>query len=138
MSPGWRSLFTRSPEKDPLGKQIERAGARYLCSQGLELVTRNYHCRRGEIDLVMREQQLLVFVEVRYRTSAAFGSPAESVTRAKQRKLIAAAQHYIASKQLGETLCYRFDVLAVTASRSTKTRLQFSWIQDAFQPDFQP
>ena len=135
MSPGWRSLFTpRSPEKS-IGKQVEQASARFLQAQGLTLLDRNYHCRRGEIDLIMREQDMVVFVEVRYRRSSEFGSPAESVTRPKQQKLMVAAQHYIASRGLGESLCYRFDVLAVTASRSTKSQLQFNWIQNAFQPD---
>ncbi len=138
MSPGWRSLFSPPHKPGAFGKQIEQAGAKYLQQHGLKLVDQNHHCRRGEIDLIMREQELLVFVEVRFRRSATFGDGAESVTHAKQLKLIAAARHYIQSRGLGETLCYRFDVLAVTASGSTQSQLQFSWIQDAFQLNNQP
>ena len=81
------------------GAQAEQAAAAYLVKRGLQLVEKNYRCRFGEIDLIMRAGVTLVFVEVRSRSSRAFGGAAASIDARKQRKLIAAAQHYLA--QLG-------------------------------------
>ena len=77
------------------GEAAEEAALRWLEQQGLGLVTRNYRCKAGEIDLVMQDGESLVFVEVRYRRHAGFGSAAESVGTAKQRRLRLAAEHYL-------------------------------------------
>ena len=88
------------------------------------MVTRNYRCRRGEIDLVMRDGDTLAFVEVRYRKSDKFGSPAESVTLTKQRRIIQAARHYL--QRHPSALDCRFDVLALTGDE------QVEWLKNAF------
>ena len=82
-----------------LGQQAELWACQYLEQQGLALITKNYHCRRGEIDLIMRDEKALVFIEVRYRKSARFGSALESVNYKKQQKLIITAEHYILQSQ---------------------------------------
>ena len=87
----------------------------YLTGQNLRLVTRNYSCRAGEIDLIMKDGAQLVFVEVRYRTRLDFGSALESVTPAKQRKLIATAQYYL--QRSGITPACRFDVVGMGQDR---------------------
>jgi putative endonuclease len=107
-----------------IGGEKEQLACRYLESQGLRLVARNHRCRHGEIDLVMRDADTLVFVEVRYRRSQRFGSAAESVDAHKQRRLAAAAGHYLQGHPC--PLPCRFDVLAIGAADG------IDWIRNAF------
>lgn len=108
-----------------LGQSAESRAVAFLRSHGLELVARNWRCRRGEIDLVMREGATLVFVEVRLRSRSDFGGAAASVTPAKQKRLLAAARQYLATlKTL--PLC-RFDVVAFDGSGALE------WIRNAFE-----
>ena len=92
----------------------EAVAARYYQKQGCELVTHNYHTRMGEIDLILREPDgTLVFCEVKTRRPGAMVSPAEAVTRSKQRKLIRATEYYLQqTRQSDEPV--RFDVAEVT------------------------
>ena len=110
------------------GSDYETLACKYLLQQGLQLISRNYHCRRGEIDLVMRDRDNLVFVEVRYRRQSHFGSASESVHIHKQRRLIATAEHYLL--QHGENqLSARFDVIAIDGDSPNQT---VNWIRNAF------
>lgn len=95
------------------GAQAEALAAEYLCRQGLRLLERNFRTRRGEIDLVMRDGAVIVFVEVRLRTNAAFGGAAASITAAKRARLVAAAQVYLA--RLGREPPCRFDAVLLDA-----------------------
>ena len=115
------------PTTTSTGSQAETHACRFLERKGLRLVERNYRCRRGEIDLIMRDGEYLVFVEVRYRGSRGFGGGAESVTGAKQRRLVAAAGHYLQTAHAGREPPCRFDVVAV--SRQTEP----DWITNAFE-----
>ena len=108
-----------------LGQSAEAHAERFLIAQGLKRVARNWRCRFGEIDLVMREGATLVFVEVRMRSHADFGGAAASVTSTKQRKLLAAAKLYLST--LAEMPPCRFDVVALTDQRATP-----EWIKSAF------
>ncbi len=108
-----------------LGALAEDAAADFLTGRGLRLLARNYHCRFGEIDLIMTEGHTLVFVEVRYRRGKSFGGAVESITAAKREKLLRAARHYLAA--LKEFPACRFD--AVLLSGDTK---ELEWIQNAF------
>jgi len=90
----------------------------------LRLLERNYRCRRGEIDLVMREGNTLVFVEVRFRASPSFGTLAETVNIHKQRRLAAAAAYYL--RHHPTKLACRFDVVAVSGNN------HIDWIRNAF------
>ncbi len=107
-----------------LGLDGERQAERFLRAQGLELVTRNYRCRHGEIDLVMQDGASLVFVEVRRRGRTDFGGAAASVDARKQRRLIATARHYLAGR--GEPPPCRFDVVAIEGDGAPQ------WLRDAF------
>ncbi len=78
------------------GRAAERRAEAYLAARGLRPVQRNYRCRAGEIDLVMRDGPIWVFVEVRLRRHPGFGSALESVDASKQRRLLAAARHFLA------------------------------------------
>ena len=111
--------------KTLLGQTAEAHAERFLQTQGLKRVARNWRCRFGEIDLIMRDGSTLVFVEVRMRSHAGFGGAAASVTSSKQRKLLAAAKLYLSN--LSELPPCRFDVVALTDSRAAP-----EWIQSAF------
>ena len=108
------------------GVQAERCAEVFLRRHNLVLLERNYRCRFGEIDLVMRDGATLVFVEVRMRASNKFGGAAGSITSSKKQKLLRTARHYLASLR-GEPPC-RFD--AVLLSNSSGTHVE--WIKDAF------
>ncbi|MES3007797.1 MAG: YraN family protein [Pseudomonadota bacterium] len=114
------------------GEQQEKIAASYLMEQGLQLICMNYRCKLGEIDLIMRTAQELVFVEVRYRKSNAFGSAVESVDLRKQRKLWRTAQSYLKALHLTNRIPCRFDILGISPEKSGQS-LQFDWIQGAFQ-----
>lgn len=81
------------------GDKAEMLAAAHLEKQGLRVVERNYRCRQGEIDLIMREGDTLVFVEVRLRTNTKFGGAAESITQQKQGKILQTARHYLAGQR---------------------------------------
>jgi putative endonuclease len=95
-----------------LGDAGEAAAAELLVKQGFRIVARNHRCRRGEVDLVAEQGDLLVFVEVRTRESALFGSPEETVGFRKQRRVVLAAQDFLARRR-GPPRAIRFDVVAV-------------------------
>jgi putative endonuclease len=110
------------------GAQAEDLACAHLVRAGLKLVTRNYRCPQGEVDLVMDDRDTLVFVEVRYRRSSAFGTPAETVDRRKQARLQAAAAHYLLTH--GAERACRFDVVAVSGQAA-----RIEWLRDAFVAD---
>lgn len=98
-----------------LGRLGERLAAERLAALGYEVVARNYRCPAGEIDLVTRQGEAWVFVEVRARRGRALGTPEESVTPRKRRRLIAAAQAYVQAQGL-EAAPWRIDFVAVELS----------------------
>lgn len=112
------------------GRQAEDLACRYLEARGLSLLERNYHCARGEIDLIMQHRESIVFVEVRYRNSAGFGGGAASVDYRKQSKLIATALHYLQQHDRMNRHPSRFDVIGIAPGLDQN---EVQWIQDAFQ-----
>jgi len=110
------------------GTAAKELARRYLEAHGLTLVARNFRCRVGELDLIMRDGEQLVFVEVRSRRHSRFGTPAESVTRIKQRRLLRAAAFYLQRQRL-DIPC-RFDVVAILQTGDEPCT---EWIRDAFQ-----
>jgi putative endonuclease len=107
------------------GLAAEQAAVRFLQQQGLTLVTQNYSCRYGEIDLIMHEKNTLVFVEVRLRSNRAFTSAADSIHYHKQQKLLRAAQYYLQS--LDRQPPCRFDAILFVNSRYQSPE----WIRNA-------
>jgi putative endonuclease len=87
-----------------------------LQGKGYSILATNYRCRWGEIDIVAREGDELVFLEVRTRSSSSYGGPEESVTRAKVRRLVATAQYYL-QNQGGDWLSWRIDLISVRMGR---------------------
>lgn len=109
------------------GADAETAACAFLVRQGLKLLTRNYHCRYGEIDLVMKQGDELVFVEVRLRNQDHFGTAAETVTPQKQARLRAAAAHYLQQHNAHDKPC-RFDIIAFNGQPNTTP----DWLRNAF------
>ncbi|MCF8191666.1 MAG: hypothetical protein RIS59_262 [Pseudomonadota bacterium] len=109
-----------------LGQAAEALAAAHLQGAGLQVLARNYQCRLGEIDLVCREAEVLVFVEVRQRRSERFGGAAGSLTARKQTRIRLAARHYL--MHLGREPACRFDVVLV---RGVKQSVE--WIRNAFE-----
>lgn len=106
------------------GQIAESEACEFLQKQGLKLVEKNYRCRTGEIDLIMQDNEALVFVEVRYRANSDYGSALDSVDQHKIKKLISAASHYVSKH--APNLPMRFDVVGFDAS------LKPNWIANAF------
>ncbi len=108
------------------GDAAELRARRWLERQGLSFIAANVHERGGEIDLIMHDGVVTVFVEVRYRASSAFGGAAASVTRSKQNKLLQTARLWLARHNGSfDTVDCRFDVIAFTGN-------EIEWLQNAF------
>lgn len=99
------------------------------------MVVRNFHSARGEIDLIMLDQDLLVFIEVRFRGHGSFANPAESITRRKRARIIATARYFLHTHRVHARRRCRFDVVSVTQRNyapSSTDSAQIEWIRDAF------
>ncbi|PCJ25104.1 MAG: YraN family protein [SAR86 cluster bacterium] len=114
------------------GKRQELLAENFLYRKGFKLIQRNYLCRLGEIDLIMIDKhRQLVFVEVRYRSQALFGSALDSITREKQRKIRTCATHFLMTHKKFNQLACRFDVIAISPSSKTTSPI-IKWIKNAF------
>ncbi len=116
--------------KKLLGKKGEDRAARFLAGKGYTILERNYRTRSGEIDLIALHKGEVVFVEVKTRTSEAYGAPELAVNLQKQRRMIKAALGYIKYKKIYQVPC-RFDVVAISAVTEKEVEL----IQNAFEID---
>jgi len=110
-----------------LGRVAEQRAAALLIAHGYELLERNYRCRMGELDLVARRGALLVIVEVRLRTSRAFGGAAASISASKRRRILLAARHLLARRPALARLRVRFDAVLLDGEH-----LPIEWIEGAF------
>ncbi|HDZ10430.1 YraN family protein [Pseudohongiella sp.] len=114
------------------GLAHEVLAAQYLTRQGLHLIESNFNCRVGEIDLIMKDEDTLVFVEVRYRTRADFMDPVTSVDYRKQKKLLRSATTYLKYRGLTDRVPCRIDVLGIRQS-GRQGETEFNWIKNAIQ-----
>lgn len=112
------------------GDVAEGDAETFLQGRGLVTVARNWRCRMGEIDLVMLDDEVLVFVEVRYRGSQQHGGAAASVDQRKQRRLVAAARHYLRLHPEAALRRCRFDVIALQPGNGEEQSID--WISGAF------
>lgn len=126
-------------DKASSGANAESLACRYLSRQGLDIVERNYRTQRGEIDIIARDDNTLVFVEVRLRSNSGFGDAAQSIDGRKQARLISAAQHYLSKTGLTDAQPCRFDAICIDGSAAGKSQPQdtspIDWIRDAFRPE---
>ena len=102
-----------SNSKQVLGREGERIAEEYLKKKGYKLIERNYRCKGGELDLIVLDRRVVVFVEVKTRTGHGFGSPFEAVEYHKQQRMIRAAQVFLSEKKLHQRDA-RFDVVGVS------------------------
>lgn len=117
-----------------LGAEGERVAKAYLQTKGFRILHENYSTPLGEIDLIAKEGGVVVFVEVKARTSGEFGPPQASVTLAKQRQIVKVARLYLQRERLAEVAC-RFDVVAVTFAGGQAGQPNVFLIRDAFSSE---
>lgn len=112
-----------------IGQCAEMQAEKYLRKFGLKFLCRNFSRKIGEIDLIMLDNEMLVFIEIRYRKSIAFGHAAATVDYQKQKKLIRVAQLYLATKPNFKNIACRFDVVSIAGSLENP---KITWIRSAF------
>lgn len=111
--------------KRKIGSQKEHIAAAYLQEQGFTIVQMNYFSRNGEIDIIAREQDYLVFVEVKYRKDAKLGHAKESISYYKMQSLIKTARYYLYRSGYSEEVKCRFDVVAIQGNEVSLIRNAF-------------
>ena len=94
------------------GEHGEQIAKQYLAGKGYSIITANYRCPYGEIDIIAKSESCICFVEVKYRKSLKFGMPREAVTKTKQAKIKETAMHYIFENEITDT-DFRFDVIEI-------------------------
>jgi putative endonuclease len=127
---GYRSIpLSTAPRRNQVGRDAEQAACDFLQKQGLQLVLRNYRVAGGEIDLVMADGDVIVFVEVRARSDGKFMHPAESITARKRRRLVHAGTRYLQDAGTLHSARARFDVVCITGAPATG---KIEWLRNAF------
>lgn len=112
--------------KRKLGARVEQLIKEYLLASGFDILEMNYRCRQGEIDIIAKEREYYVFIEVKYRSTLRYGTPQEAVGIAKQKRICSAAKYYLYTHNLGEFTPARFDVAAVMGNK-------ISYMKNAFE-----
>lgn len=124
-------MHGRNIDRRQIGQNAEDVAAKFLEAQGIELLLRNYRRRLGELDLVARQNDVLLVVEVRTRASDRYGGAAESIDFYKQRRIIRATQQLLQQRKDFARLRVRFDVIVV--SNLNPEQPQLEWIKHAFE-----
>lgn len=114
------------------GQQAETIALNYLQNQGLIKLQTNFSCKCGEIDLIMQDNEFLVFVEVRYRNRTQYGHPLETINYAKQKKIIKTIQFFLMQYPKYSQLPCRIDAIAIN-SQTPSGQEQINWIKNAIQ-----
>ena len=119
-------------ERQKLGRGGEELAKRFLLSKGYKIVKRNFRAPFGEIDLIAYQKKVLVFIEVRTKTSSNFGAPEESISLNKKKKISRLASFYLKAKRLNENeIDCRFDVVCLTLDKGDSYTIKL--FKDAFQ-----
>lgn len=113
-----------------LGDWAEQLACDHIKAQGWHILGRNFHCRGGELDMIATRQQILTFIEVKYRRSNTYGGPLASITANKRRRLIKAAQIYLQQHPQFKSHSMRFDLIAISGRPTNKLELQ--WLPSIF------
>ena len=113
------------------GLHYENQAKNYLVQQGLALLKQNYRCRFGEIDLIMLQQGVLCFIEVKYRNSVAYGGAASAISTQKQKKIAKTAMFFVAENNSLKQHSMRFDALLMQQQADNESP-DIDWIQNAF------
>lgn len=126
----WQLKLRNNP-----GLSAENRALEYLKARGMKLVTRNYACKAGEVDLIMLDKETLVFVEVRFRSQSQHGSAAESITTRKQNKIRKAANHFLALHSKHQHRLCRFDAFLLKNASpydDANSEKNIEWIKGIF------
>lgn len=128
-----RRAADRPPRRrQPAGARAERRAGRFLARRGFLLIATNYRCRLGELDLVGLDGDTLAVVEVRYRGPGSLAGPAESLTRTKQARIVAATRHFLMTHPAHGGRPVRFDLVAISGDGGEN---DIEWLRGAFRPD---
>lgn len=137
-------MLTNTPSRNQPGARAESEALAFLQQQGLTLLCRNFRCKAGEIDLIMRDGEFIVFVEVRLRNNRRFVSGFESVDFRKQQKISRTALVFLQKYKLLDASPCRFDIVslkhkdngagACKPCTDQPAHAEIDWIRDAFQP----
>ena len=130
-------VFNSASNKTTLetGQQYEQTAKRFLIKKGFKHIQSNYSCRQGEIDLIMLDNDTLVFIEVRYRSRPEHGSALESVNYHKQRKIKLCAEHFLSIQTKYSQHYCRFDVIGFDSTNLGNNKVneqQMHWVKNAF------
>lgn len=112
------------------GKQAEDIAANYLAEQNIKIVSRNFHSRFGEIDLIGLDKEILAFIEVRYRKNEHFLSAVETIDRRKCKKIVITSEYYLNKHKKYQSHYCRYDVIAISGALDKPV---IEWIKNAFQ-----
>ncbi|MBT4837447.1 MAG: YraN family protein [Methylococcales bacterium] len=112
-----------------LGQHYEQEACQFLKNKGFKLITQNFQCKSGEIDLIMEDSEMLVFVEVRYRKTQNYGGGTHSISASKQKKIIQTALLYLQQHNKYEEQACRFDVISICQQNNQS---DITWIPSAF------
>jgi putative endonuclease len=124
-------LSTMTDPRMQRGLDCETLAAGYLQSRGVEVLARNLRCRSGELDIVAREQHVLLIVEVRQRARSDYGGALQSVTWRKRRKIILTTRYFLLAHREWRAHPLRFDVIAIEGSPQGTHHIH--WVRDAFR-----
>jgi putative endonuclease len=133
-TPPKATIESRGKNSLQQGSCAELQAAKYLQNRGWRVLESNFRTRLGEIDLIISSLTIVAFVEVRYRQSIAFGTPEETVTPSKRRKIVMAAIRYLQSHRWLLRKQIRFDVISITDEADSQQVLH---IENAFDADFE-
>ncbi|XQW84549.1 YraN family protein [Thalassotalea piscium] len=115
------------------GQIAEETAKTFLQAQGLTYLEKNFHSRWGELDLIMKDQNVIVFVEVKFRKNNLFGGAISAVSRQKQQKIIKTSAIYLQHQGLNEyNTPYRFDVVAIEGNTDNIAKSPIIWLKNAF------
>lgn len=120
-------MLSENENRRQTGVRYEKLAAEYLENRGLFILEKNYRCRQGEIDLIARDDEYLVFVEVKYRRGEEKGVSLEAVDGRKQKRICKAARYYLACSVGNMDISCRFDVVGIDGKEE-----KVSWIKNAF------
>lgn len=113
-----------------MGNWAEQLAFDWLSARGLQAQARNFHCRYGEIDLIMKDDTCLVFIEVKYRKNSTYGSAEDSITSKKCQRLTASAETYLLTKGLSNNAEIRFDAIAISPNKESDLDCTINWIKN--------
>ncbi len=120
-------------DRNKKGQAAEDIASRYLQKQGLVSVDSNFFSRCGEIDLIMRDNDYLVFIEVRYRKQTDYGHPLETITYSKQQKILKTVQYFLLKHPEFSSLPCRIDAVAISAGKHHYAEENIEWIRNAIE-----